>query len=185
MTFLQAKVRRRGSSRQGKSLACSCPRRSQTTGTCFHFYGLLSYWTCTAHHVPQCPQFRYAQQVDTLGARYTYCVRTLGFSIAAIFSIKRGAGGLSISPNLTLRAVVSEASPAFQLLDSVNWLSNGDEMFSNPSDHVNWILQQLNTLFQDGKASPTDVTSDAKTLLAVCKPSFRPCKHANSNTVCC
>ena len=164
---LEIRAQRRKAFINGKS-SCSC--YPQTTGSRFNWNGFSSHWSSTTRHLPQCPHSRYAQRrVDTLGVKYTYCTRVLGYSIAATFSVGRGAGGLSISPYLILRAVVPRDSPAFRLLDLSVWDRNNKLRFSSPFDHVNWILQQLNLLFQDGKASPTDVTSDGTTLLYVSK----------------
>ncbi|KAG4421719.1 hypothetical protein IFR04_005095 [Cadophora malorum] len=98
-----------------------------------------------------------ALQLLTLSVKMRY-------SIAATFSATRGPGGLAISPQLTLRAVVPDDSPAFSLL---KFVPCRDDEGQSPDimDHAKWVLYQLNLLFEDGKASPMDVTQDGRTLL--------------------
>ncbi|KAG4435049.1 hypothetical protein IFR05_009473 [Cadophora sp. M221] len=92
-----------------------------------------------------------------------HVLEVLGYSIAATFSVARGAGAFAISPHFMLRAVVPGDSPAFRLLD----VRAGDfrGKFSSPIDHVNWIIQEFDVLFRKGKASPTDVDPYGRTLL--------------------
>lgn len=89
----------------------------------------------------------------------------LGYSIAATFSVTRGAGAFSISPHFMLRAVVPWDSPAFRLLDMR--AADLSKKFSSPVDYANWVIQELDVLFRKGKASPTDVTPSGITLLHV------------------
>lgn len=84
------------------------------------------------------------------------------------FSATRGTGGLAISPQLTLRAVVPDDSPAFRLLRSMSFFGH-DAQFPNLKDRAEWVLYQLNLLFDNGEASPMDVTQDGETLLHVSK----------------
>ena len=102
--------------------------------------------------------------------KYTYCTKILGYSIAATFSATRGPGGLAISPQLTLRAVVPNDSPAFSLLKNMNYSNIGDNgQIPDLLNRAEWALYQLSLLFNNGKASPIDVTQDGETLLHVSK----------------
>jgi hypothetical protein len=99
-----------------------------------------------------------------VGAKYIYCSKVLGHSIAVELSLTRGAGGFAISPWLQLRAVVAKDSPAFALLSYESELRKAK---NDISGRVKCILKQLHQLFQEGKASPTDVLPDGSTLLHV------------------
>lgn len=175
ITCFQRRPRR--SNYHKNNRVCSCPYQAQTTVGLLKFRGLSSYWTRDTHHLPECPHSRFAQRVNTLAAKYTFCTRLLGFSIAAMVTMKRGVGGLAISPHLMLRAVVPNTSPAFQLLNVKRGI-NRNELVASPHDQVKRVLSQLNRLFASGKASPTNITPDGKTLLAVSKfksRSLQPC----------
>ncbi|PVH79597.1 hypothetical protein DL98DRAFT_655347 [Cadophora sp. DSE1049] len=164
--FLDGRNRRRKTSKKSKNSFCSCQHYPQTSESRFYFYGLSSFWSRSVQHLPRCPLARYTQRVDTIGVKYTYCTKILGYSLAATFSATRGPGGLALSPQLTLRAVVPRNSPAFNLIDSIERCPTADvKKFSNPLDHANWVLRQLNILFNDGQASPIDVTEDGVSLL--------------------
>lgn len=185
----QTRDRQRRASRNQSNSVCDCHHFPQKSERYLYLYGLSSFWTRSMQHLPRCPLSRYAQQrVDTIGVKYTYCTKILGYSIAATFSATRGPGGLAISPQLTLRAVVPDDSPAFSLL---KFVPCRDDEGQSPDimDHAKWVLYQLNLLFEDGKASPMDVTQDGRTLLHVSKvlnPQIRSfltqCKHAFSKT---
>lgn len=171
--FLRVKDKRNYSQNISNKGFCSCPRHPQTSES----RGYLCkpnpsiFWTRTTNHLPNCPRYRYAQRKDTIGANYTYCTTILSYSITVAMSLTRGAGGLAIAPKLMLRAAVSRASPAFELLDWGLSRMNHKLEFQCSMDHANWILKELYTLFKNGNASPTDVLSDGTSLLHVCIPN--------------
>lgn len=171
MKTSQTRDRQRRASRNPTNSICDCHHYPQKSERHLYLYGLSSFWSRSVQHLPSCPLSRYAQQrVDTIGVKYTYCTKILGYSIAATFSATRGPGGLAISPQLTLRAVVPDDSPAFSLLRSMEYYCRGDnEQFPTLIDRAEWVLHQLTLLFNDGKASPMDVTQDGRTLLHVSK----------------
>ncbi len=168
------KDRKKPARRLRNNVICSCRCQPQTSRSQFRSYGynLSGFWDRTTQHLPDCPQYRYSQRTDTLGAKYTYCTKALGYSVAVFMSLRTGAGGFSINPQLTFRAVVPWSSPAFQLFESQEFRRKSETRirFSCSLDHANWILEQLYALFQAGTASPTDVLSDGSTFLHVCKP---------------
>ncbi|KAH9219366.1 hypothetical protein DL95DRAFT_443461 [Leptodontidium sp. 2 PMI_412] len=116
------------------------------------------------HKPPKVASTVIASQALGVEQRGTFLnAHILGYSIAANFSVTRGAGAFSISPHFMLRAVVPWDSPAFRLL----YVKAMDlsERFSSPIDHANWAIQELDVLFRKGKASPTDVNPHGTTLL--------------------
>jgi hypothetical protein len=123
-----------------------------------------SFWTRSTHHLPNCPWRSSSEIVDTLGAKYVFCARTLGYSLAVTMSVTRGTGGFPISPHLQFRAVVSVKSPAFSLFSSCL----AEEILTTDiPDHIEMMLKELHNLFRDGKAAPTDVLANGETLLHV------------------
>jgi hypothetical protein len=77
-------------------------------------------------------------------------------------AVSWGAGGISISPRLSLRAIVSARSPVFALLLEAHSKPPGEFR-----DTIEFVSQELFQLFQQGRASPMDVLSDGTTLLHV------------------
>lgn len=147
-----------------KGSFCSCKGRTRTSESYISTRSLSAFWSRKTQHLPYCPLYARGERTDILGAKYTSCSKALGNSIAVAISITRGAGGFAISPQLQFRAVVSNDSPAFALLSY-------ESAFRTPMKDVDkradLILKQMYQLFQDGKASPTDVLSDGRTLLHV------------------
>ncbi len=86
-------------------------------------------------------------------------------SIEASLKSTRGAGGAAISAFMRIRGVVFVNSPAFALVDS-NTLSkvSAIEAFG---PFLRGIVQKLDALFNEGKASPTDIDDYGNTLLHV------------------
>ena len=167
LSVLQSSIRqktRNPGSALSQSYFCSCNGRTRTSESHVSSGYLSAFWSRKTQHLPYCPLYARAGQIDTLGAKYTYCSKALGNSIAVAISITRGAGGFAISPWLQFRAVVSRDSPAFALL-SVK--SAYETPLKDCERCADLILKQMYQLFQDGKASPTDVLSDGRTLLHV------------------
>jgi hypothetical protein len=166
-SVLQSGIRqntRKSSSALSKGFFCSCKGRTRTSESHVSSGYLSAFWSRKTQHLPYCPLYSRAERIDTLGAKYTYCSKALGNSIAIAISITRGAGGFAISPWLQFRAVVSEDSPAFALLDPESAFRPLGKDIETCAD---LILKQMYKLFQEGKASPTDVLTDGRTLLHV------------------
>lgn len=91
-------------------------------------------------------------------AKFDICSQWLGSSLKIVMSMTTGAGGLSISPQLNFRAIVSSDSPAFKLVNRIRNYSL--ELYQ--SGGIDFIWQKLYQLFCQGKAAPSDVTPDGK-----------------------
>jgi hypothetical protein len=171
LDVLQFDVRqklRKPMSALSKGSFCSCKGRTRTSESYISTRCLSAFWSRKTQHLPYCPLYARAERIDTLGTKYTYCSKTLGNSIAVAISITRGAGGFAISPWLQFRAVVSEDSPAFALL---SWESAYRAPEEDIERYVDVILNQMYQLFQEGKALPTDILTNGRTLLHV-RPLF-------------
>lgn len=80
-----------------------------------------------------------------------------------------GAGGCSISPNLSCDRVVSSYSPIFQLM------KENELMFYNSSEtrlteRIDELMREIGRLYQDGKASVHDVDALGNNMLHVSHP---------------
>ena len=78
-----------------------------------------------------------------------------------------GAGGLSISPSLTIRGFVFDKSPAFALLDGYSDSWEPIRPVETISVKIYETIENLGRLFAEGKASPSDVDSKGDTLMHV------------------
>lgn len=76
-----------------------------------------------------------------------------------------GAGGFSISPNLTFSPVVPSSAAAFALL---NIRFSRSTTTIDIQEYFDTRLQQLSRLYYERKASPHDTDQDGNTVLHVC-----------------
>ena len=82
------------------------------------------------------------------------------------FSVRSGAGGFAISPQLTVfRMVDNGGSAASQLLDLVYSVFAGRD--EDSAQRLEDKIAGLRSLFCAGEASPFDVDPDGQTLLHV------------------
>ena len=80
-------------------------------------------------------------------------------------SMKYGAGGLSLSPNLTLRGM-REDSPAFELFSRAEW--EACHTVADATAKMNQVLLRLQQMFDSGIASPFDLDPEGNSLIWVC-----------------
>lgn len=111
-------------------------------------------------HQKGCPLRISPRKRTITGMRYSYCGLWLSQMLSFSISMSRGAGGSSISPNITFRAIVPDKSPAFSLFDPV-------ACDLEKINYYSWVTQELYHLFTERKASPSDVNSREETLLHV------------------
>ena len=136
---------------------CTCPLApKKSTGEWKLGRNLQVFTKATATHSRGCPLFRTSQQTNTLGIKYTHSALLLKVALELSLTIKRGAGGVSISPSLQVRGLVRNDSPAFKLIFGV----------SKHTD-VSHLIHQLQVLLIEGKAGPRDVDPYGRTLIHV------------------
>ena len=94
-----------------------------------------------------------------------YCGSVISQVVNASIHLRRGAGGFSISPSLSCVRVVSDDSPAFNLVGSYLRKLH----FYSAVEDVDFgkIIRKLQELFRDGRASPRDVNPHGYSLLHV------------------
>lgn len=112
---------------------------------------------------------RTKQNVKTFRARYIVCNKLLGFFVEASLNITTRAGVFGIGSRLVFRAVVSD-SPAFRVIREASevWLRN--ESHTREDREVMLIKEtsvKILRLFQEGKASPSDIDPHGNTALHV------------------
>lgn len=84
-------------------------------------------------------------------------------------SLTRGAGGFSISPNLTLKSMIRDNSPAFDLFPESHGFTFASQrgLSGAFAAHTDRCLQQLKEIYSGGEASPYDIDYNGRTVLQV------------------
>lgn len=79
-------------------------------------------------------------------------------------SLQFGAGGMSVSPSLTLRGMKRPESEVFKLMKVVGqpWYCHDDW-----TPRMEWVLPKIKDLILSGKASPYDIDQDGRTVFDV------------------
>lgn len=116
-------------------------------------------------HRKDCELFYFFERESSLDLKFTYYRGVIAQVVKASIHLRRGAGGFSLSPSLSCIRVVSDDSPAFQLLRKLFT----QKILDHTSQLVNLdnLIRKLHELFQDGQASPRDVNSLGGSLLHV------------------
>lgn len=105
---------------------------------------------------------------DPAAKKYRYHSRLLGLTVAASFSLTRGAGGFSIAPCLSISVPVSKNSPAFRTMFFYPLMAKS----LDPAQFVDNTIELLKYLFEERQASPADTTSDGESLVDVGEFTF-------------
>jgi hypothetical protein len=115
-------------------------------------------------HSESCPYWnpRFEEQSIELAVEHVgFALRT---AIRLAIKATRGAGGLSLSPLLTLRGYVREESPISELFGRPPYWYKFPKNLGDYLDHASSRMLQL---FQEGGASPYDVDKSGSTILHV------------------
>lgn len=122
-------------------------------------------------HQNYCPLYPLSKKRETFGIKFLFPGIFLTKLVHATLAISRGAGGMSISPNLSYHAIVSRESPGFRLIsDTVELLVPRNIWNGSPPASpvvVEQTLRRLYDLFTSGHASPHDTLENGDTLLHV------------------
>ncbi|KAL5003015.1 hypothetical protein BDV10DRAFT_180710 [Aspergillus recurvatus] len=109
-----------------------------------------------------CPRHRRRMQMKARARRFRFASAWLGLSVEATLSILTGGNVLSVCPSLSFHAIVSEDSPAFQLVRS---LPPGNSTPRQISWHYSAMTRKLQRMFDSPYASPFDRLQNGRTLL--------------------
>lgn len=77
-----------------------------------------------------------------------------------------GAGGCSISPNLSCDRVVSSHSPIFQLIETNCYFAYSGKR-SRVIEQIDGLIRDIRQLYQKGKASAHDVDEEGDNIVHV------------------
>ena len=141
----------------------------------------ISIHSANRNHDRDCPHSACVETFWSIQLSLACCSKFLAKAVEASLSLTRGAGGTALSPNLQLRRLVPYDSPAFALLQELSparmtfdehqgKLSPERMTFDDIKFLASQQVQTLRQMFQDGKASPYDVTINGYTLLHVSDP---------------
>ena len=153
---------------QGTFYSCNCPKRKKMAGYWIRNTNFFMKFVGSSNHCNSCP-FRFdSSKSMMIGFRHFYSGRFLAHTIRGMVTFTTGEGGYSISPQLNFRALVPNESPAFKLLAKENLSSfiNGP-LPESLGEYFENTLQSLYQLFENKKASPTDINASGETLLSV------------------
>lgn len=115
-------------------------------------------------HQEDCPLQNSSRNKTVIGAKYSLCGIWLSQIVSFSIGITRGAGGSSISPNLSFCATVSENSCAFAFVRArKTFISLRDPGSTDRPPY----MRHLYCLFQEQEASPFDRLPSGDTLLHV------------------
>lgn len=102
----------------------------------------------------------------SIGIKYVHSSFLLSMVLELCLTMNRGAGGFSISPFLQVRGLMRNDSPAFNLIQELK----DHSATANLTDielKVSNVIRQVRRLFDEGKATPSDVNSLGMNLLHV------------------
>lgn len=156
---------------------CSCSALTRKRDNAYSMGSIKVFKTSieSCKHSTSCPLYTGTEASTTVGLKMTYYGKLLANTVQATISFTIGAGGRSISPCLRFRALVSNSSPAFQILNKealyAGFGIRGPPKTIELCEYFESALQQLYDLFQAKVASPTDISEDGNTLITVVKLS--------------
>ncbi|KAL8827478.1 MAG: hypothetical protein Q9170_007002, partial [Blastenia crenularia] len=143
---------------------CNCRRREiveslqrRSLGSC-----TVSSETLSSHR-SGCPLYPRSVKHHKVAFNLRYTMVMLRVIAGITVSMTYGAGGLSLSPNLTLKGVRREDSPAFRLFDDEEW--HGCVTGANRVAKINQVSLQLRQIFDRGAASPFDLDPEGNSLV--------------------
>ena len=118
-----------------------------------------------AQHRSGCPSYaRYAKQ-HRISFNLKYAIMMLNVIAGVSMSMKYGAGGLSLNPNLTFRGMRRDNSPAFRLFDLTEW--KDCRTIVDAMAKMNQVSLRLRQMFDGGIASPYDLDRNGNSLIWV------------------
>lgn len=157
---------------RSRSSGCMCrrQRRYQLQRLRLGAIELYNEDTLTENHYPGCKFSRIVtnDRRQAVGFRFTALTKLLSRAVSMAFYLNTGAGGFGISSDLTYYATVDDkTAPAFQLMEI---LRTSLYCIESP-DWTNWVnlaevgFKNIERLYAERKASPTDVNKDNQSVL--------------------
>ena len=146
---------------------CICRRREFVQSSTSWSLGPASISSeVLTHHRSSCPfRARRATQ-NRLSFNLKYASLMLNIIAGVSMSMKYGPGGLSLSPNLTLRGMMREDSPAFRLFGRAEW--KDCHTAADAIAKMNQVSLRLQQMYDERIASPYDLDRNGNSLIWVC-----------------
>ena len=129
-------------------------------------------------HRRGCPLFREEDEIIQMSLDISLMSRLVNKDARLSLSLQYGAGGMSVSPSLTLRGMKQRNSPVFALLKTLN-PSEGYLSTSERISRMNEILPRITLLVQNRQASSHDVDENGQTVFDVRRSSSTSKDSAN------
>ena len=146
---------------------CNCRRREFVQSSTSWSLGPASVSSAVlTQHRSGCPFYARSAKQHRLFFNIKYTSLMLNIIAGVSMSMKYGAGGLSLSPNLTLKGIRRENSPAFRLFDWKYWTGCGT--IANAIAKMDQVSLRLRQMFDEGIASPFDLDQEGNSLIWVC-----------------
>ena len=150
---------------------CDCRRREFVQSSTIWSVGSAALTSETLmQHRSGCPYHARSGKQHRLSFNLKYTSLILNIIAGVSMSMKYGAGGLSLSPNLTLRGMMREDSPAFRLFDWVEW--KDCRTLPDAIAKMDQSSLRLRQMFDEGIASPFDLDRRGNSLIWVCNPCY-------------
>lgn len=121
--------------------------------------------SAVVHH-KGCALFKYGERDKSRNLRVVYCGRFIARAIRMSIDLTWGAGGYSISPNLSCDRVVSCQSSIFQLLKEYKYFQFITTA-ATLTEKIESLMRSIGGLYRDGKASVHDVDEGGDNILHV------------------
>lgn len=114
-------------------------------------------------HSHECVYFIHAGSDESVGFKFRLGPCSRCWNVHAALNYNRALGTYSISTTLHFKATVPNDHPAFEKMHHLFFVRET----RSPEIPIEETLQSILKMFQDGRASPTDISSDGNTLLHV------------------
>ena len=156
---------------------CNCSRREVVQSAQNWKLGSVSVSSeVLTRHRRGCPFHERCIRNNRLSFSLKYTGVMLRIIAGVTMSMQYGAGGISLSPHLTLRGVRRESSPAFKLFYLEEW--RGCLTVADTTARINQISLRLQQLVGDRLISPYDLNESGISLVSVCSQCYRQsCAH--------
>lgn len=156
---------------------CNCRRREVVESAQSWNLGSVSVSSeVLTRHRRGCPFHERCIKHNRLSFGLKYTSVMLRIIARVTMSMQYGAGGISLSPHLTLRGMRRQSSPAFRLFNKRDW--KNWHTLADGIARINQISLRLQQLVDDRLISPYDLDENGSSLVSVCSSRYRlSCTH--------
>ena len=151
---------------------CNCRRRETVQSAQSWNLGSVSVSSeVLTRHRSGCPFHEICAKHNRLSFSLKYTSVMLRIIARVTMSMQYGAGGISLSPHLTLRGMRRESSPAFRLFKFEEW--GACPTTAEGIWRINQTSLRLQQLVNDRLVSPYDLDENGNSLISVCSSRYR------------